>query len=63
VGIKNQLKVLIIDTNKCSECSQKSKISCHTRNPRDKIKGKIYNIKKSAIKRGLNFELSDDETI
>lgn len=50
-------------TNKCSECSQKSKDFCHNRNPRDKIIGKIYNIKKAAKRRLLSFELSDDETI
>ena len=49
------------ETMKCSDCSVKSKLSCKLRNPRDKAKVKLYNYKKSAKKRNLTFELSDEE--
>ncbi len=49
------------ETIKCSECSVKSKLSCKLRNPRDKEKSKLYDYKKSAKKRNLIFELSDEE--
>jgi hypothetical protein len=49
------------NTNKCIECYNKSLDSNKVRNPRDKVKNKIYDIKSGAKKRDINMELSDDE--
>jgi hypothetical protein len=52
-----------IEYNKCTLCCNKNKEITKTRNPRDKAKGKLYDYKRSARKRGLVFELTDDETL
>lgn len=59
-GIEN-VETYDLETIKCSECSMKSKLSSQLRNPRDEEKVKLYNYKKSAKNRNLNFELSDEE--
>ena len=48
-------------TSKCSSCSLKSKLSCKIRNPRDQEKSKLYDYKKSANKKKLEFNISNDE--
>jgi hypothetical protein len=50
-------------TMKCSTCSQKSKLSCKLRNPRDFSKTQLYNYRKSACNRNLDFNLTNDEFI
>jgi hypothetical protein len=59
-GIESS-KTFDIETVKCSECSEKSKIICKIRNPREQDKAKLYDYKKSAKKRNLEFEISDDD--
>lgn len=50
-----------INTNKCSDCYQKTLDFHKNRNPRDKIKVRILDIKKAAKNRNLEFELTDEE--
>jgi len=50
-----------IETNKCNICYNKNKQLNNLRNPRDKIKAKMYDYKKSAKHRNIEFELSDNE--
>ena len=56
-----EIKNINIDTIKCIECYNKCKLSNKIRNPRDKVKAKLYNYKRSAKNRGLVFELTDEE--
>ena len=56
-----EIKNFNIDTIKCIECYNKCKLSNKIRNPRDKVKAKLYNYKRSAKNRGLVFELTDEE--
>lgn len=52
-----------IKTNKCTICYKKSLVSNVIRNPRDKIKTRLYYIKASASKRNIDIELTDEQII